>query len=264
MILAGVGSGLTAKAAAQGGADVLAVYNTAAYRIRGLPTALAFLPYDNANELTIQVAPEVMANAGHIPVLFGFGAHDPRTPPFRLLDRAQELGASGVTNEPFLGIYGSELRSQLEAAGLGFPREVALIRAAVDRDMLTLGWVFSATEATQMAEAGAQMIGVVLGVTAGGAAGGAPAKSLDDAIAEFVPVMTAAKSVNERIIVLGHGGPLNDPDSVGAFILATGADGYATGSTGERLPVEVGVADAIRRFKRLSLAGKSISGGLHV
>src|SRR6516225_9544590 len=78
VIVAGVGSGLTARGAASGGADVIAVYNTAVYRVRGVPTALAFLPYDDANTLTLAAAPEVIAAAGQVPVLLGFGAHDPR------------------------------------------------------------------------------------------------------------------------------------------------------------------------------------------
>ena len=55
IIAAGVGSGLTAKGAVMGGADLLAVYNTAVYRIQGLPTALAFLPYDDANEFPVHL-----------------------------------------------------------------------------------------------------------------------------------------------------------------------------------------------------------------
>ena len=249
VILAGVGSGLTARAAAKGGADVLAVYNTAIYRIRGVPTSLAFLPYDNANELTLMVAPEIVANAGDVPVLVGFGAHDPRTSPNQLLDQAQALGAAGVTNEPFIGRYGEELRSQMEASGVGFSRELALIRGAVEREMLALGWVFSPAEAEQMADIGVQILGVVLGVTSGGLAGGASTTSMDEAVMRFMPIMDAAKSIREDTIVLGHGGPLNDPGSVALFTRATGADGYATGSTGERIPVEIGVAEIIQRFK---------------
>jgi predicted TIM-barrel enzyme len=251
VILAGVGSGLTARAAAKGGADLLAVYNTAIYRIRGVPTALAFLPYDNANELTLRVAPEVRANAGDVPVLVGFGAHDPRTAHSQLLDQAQALGAVGVTNEPFVGIYGQELRAQIEASGLGFSRELDLIKSAVDRGMLAMGWVFSSSEAQQMVAVGVHVLGVVLGVTSGGSAGGAVTTSMEEAQSSFATIMDAAKSVRPDVLVLGHGGPLNDPDSVGLFVRATGADGYATGSTGERMPVEIAVAESIRRFKNV-------------
>ena len=39
--------------------------------------------------------------------------------------------------------------------------------------------------------------------------------------------------------------------SVAAVIERTGADGYVTGSTGERIPVEKSVAQTIRSFKML-------------
>ena len=98
IIMAGVGSGLTAKGAREGGADLLATYNTAVYRIEGLSTALAFLPYDNCNELAFRVLPQVLAAAGDIPVMLGLGAHDPREDLQRLVYRAKEMGAAGITN----------------------------------------------------------------------------------------------------------------------------------------------------------------------
>jgi predicted TIM-barrel enzyme len=254
VIVSGVGSGLTAKAACSGGADLLAVYNVAVYRIRGLPTALAFLPYDNANELTMAAAPEVLANSGDLPVIFGFGAHDPRNHPDALVQRAFTAGAAGVTNEPFLGLYGDELRLQLETAGLGFLREVALLKACVERGGLALSWVFSVEQAQAMAQAGIQIIGVVSGVTSGGNAGGAATTSLSATIDLIRAVVQALKQDHKKTFVLGHGGPLNDPASVGVMLRETGADGYATGSTGERMPVEAGVAQAVRQFKSLSLS----------
>src|SRR5947209_13749850 len=99
LVVAGVGSGLTARGAVEGGADALAVYNTAVYRVQGLPTALAFLPYDNANALTLRTVPEVVAVAGDVPGLVGVGAHDPRVRVDSLLDSIAALGAPGVTNE---------------------------------------------------------------------------------------------------------------------------------------------------------------------
>jgi predicted TIM-barrel enzyme len=253
IIVAGVGSGLTAKAAVAGGADMLAVYSTAILRIRGVPTALAFLPYDNANELTMTAAPEVLANAGDVPVILGFGAHDPRVPIEQLLDQAEAVRAAGVTNEPFLGLYSQDLRAQLEAAQLGFSRELVLLKRAVERGIVALGWAFSAEEARSIAETGAQIIGAMVGVTAGGPAGGTAMAPLDEAVEVVEAIVKAAKAVRGEVIVLGHGGPLNNPESVATILRRTGADGYVTGSTGERIPVEVGVAEAIRQFKSIDI-----------
>ena len=250
-VVAGVGSGITAKGAAAGGADVLAVYNTAVYRILGLPTSLAFLPYDDCNALTLEAAPQVLAQAGNTPVLLGFGVHDPRRKIDELLDHAQRLGAAGVTAEPFIGIYSEDIKAQLEAAGLGFSREVAFIEAAVRQGMLALGWAFTGDEARQMATAGAQLVGAMVGVTAGGSAGGAAVTSKEETYDKISSMVRAAKSANPECLVLGHGGPLNDRESVAEAIDKTGMDGYVTGSTGERVPVEKAVAEAIRAFKSI-------------
>jgi predicted TIM-barrel enzyme len=191
----------------------------------------------------------VIAAAGQVPVLLGFGAHDPRRSLDRLLDNVESLGAAGVTNEPFLGMYSQDLQAQLESAGLGFSREVELVRRAVERGMLALAWAFTSEEATRMAETGAQFIGAMVGVTAGGAAGGAALTPMDVALKKVDAVARAVRGVRTDAIVLAHGGPFNDPSSVALALERTLAEGYVTGSTGERMPVERGVAQTIREFK---------------
>jgi predicted TIM-barrel enzyme len=165
LIIAGVGCGLTARGASEGGADLLAVYNTAIYRIRNLPSILAFLPGDDPNALTRATAAEVVANAGDRPVLLGFAVHNPQLSFDRLLDQTVVLGGAGITNEPFVGLYGSAFGRQLERAGCGFSGEVAFIEAAARRGMMTLGWACDPEEARRMSGAGADLIGLMLGIT---------------------------------------------------------------------------------------------------
>ncbi len=181
IVVAGVGSGLTAAGAVAGGADLLACYGTAAYRILGVPTALAFLPYDDANVLTLDLLPPVVGRAGAVPVIAGLGAHDPRRPLEWLVDAAAATGAAGITNEPFCGIYGQALRDELESAGYGFGREVALLEVAARRGLLTLGWAFDAAEARRLADAGVDIIGAMAGITgrpAGGESEAGPGRSI--------------------------------------------------------------------------------------
>jgi uncharacterized protein (UPF0261 family) len=125
LLAVGVGSGLTAAGAVAGGADLLACYSTACYRVMGLSSTLAFLPYDDANELVTSVLPEVLNAAGTVPVVAGVGVHDPRVNVQRRIDELAAQGVAGVTNEPFVGIYEGDLRDQLEAAGLGYERNLS-------------------------------------------------------------------------------------------------------------------------------------------
>jgi predicted TIM-barrel enzyme len=249
IVVAGVGSGLTASAAVAGGADLIATYGTAVYRILGVPTALAFLPYDDANRLTFGLLPEIVARSGATPVVAGLGAHDPRRSIEWLVGEAIAGGAAGVTNEPFAGIYGPALQAELEAAGYGFGREVALLEEAGRRGLVTLGWAFDAAETRRMCDAGVDVIGAMAGITTG--RGGDDAAAVD----RLGAMVDAARSARPESIVVLHGGPLGDPNAVAAALGRTGADGYATGSSAERTPVFAAVRDTVAAFRAVPPRG---------
>lgn len=252
IIVAGVGSGVTAKAASKGGADLIATYNTAVYRIQGIPTAMAFLPYDDCNSLTLKVAPEVIVNAGDTPVLLGLGAHDPRRDLEGLVEQAVQLGAIGITNEPFIGMYEGDIKNQIEATGFGFKREKELIEISSRKGLLTLGYAFTPKEAVEMVNAGADLIGAMVGgVTSGGVAGGAETISIDGAIESINEIVNAINKSGRNVPVLVHGGPLNDQEAVSKALNKTGAAGYITGSTGERIPIEDSVKNTIKGYKSI-------------
>jgi predicted TIM-barrel enzyme len=246
IVVAGVGSGLTAAGAVAGGADLLACYGTAAYRILGVPTALAFLPYDDTNRLTLDLLPPVVGRAGGVPVIAGLGAHDPRRPLEQLIAAATEVGATGITNEPFSAIYGPALRRELDAAGYGFAREVELLEIAGRCGLLTLGWAFDGAEVRALVTAGVDVVGAMAGIT-----GGAAGERVGAAVKRLGVMVRAARRLNPETIVLVHGGPLADPASVQAALRETGADGYATGSSAERTPVIAAVRDSVAAFRKL-------------
>jgi predicted TIM-barrel enzyme len=227
-----------------GGADLLACYGTAAYRILGVPTALAFLPYDDANELTLDLLPTVVGQARGVPVIAGLGAHDPRRPIASLVEAAVGAGALGVTNEPFSAIYGPALRAELDEAGVGFLREVELLVEARRRGLLTLGWAFDAAEASALVEAGVDVLGAMAGITGGRG-------EVAEALSRLRAIVDEARRMGRGTIVLLHGGPLVDPPSVELALRATGADGYVTGSSAERGPVAAAVRDAVAAFRQL-------------
>lgn len=251
IIGAGVGCGLTARAAVLGGVDFLAVYSTAIYRVRGLPSALSLLPYDNANEITFSTATEVLANADKVPVLFGLGAHDPRTTPKLLVDKAVSMGASGVINEPFIGIYNNSLINQLNNGKYGFSREIEMLDYAANKGLLTLGWVFNSHEAEVMVNAGVGIIGAIVGPTHTGLVREEETDVLKNEIDTIRNIVNTVRSLSKEIIILGHGGSLNNPRTVAEVLSQTHMDGYFTGSTGETMPVEKSIAATIREYKNM-------------
>lgn len=257
LLMFGAGIGLTAKCAELGGADLIAVYSTAIYRMMGQHTLMAFLPYSNANEHVAKMAGEILPAVKETPCIVGVGAHDPRLNQEMFLDEMMALGFSGVTNEPFAGIYGPEFAAQLESAGLGFSREAEMIALAHSKGIFTYGWAFTPQEARKMAEAGADVVGALVGVTAGGLSGSKDSLTLEKATTAVQAMYLAAREVNPDVIIFTHGGPFKDPETAEYSILHSGAVGYAAGSSGERLPTENAIIEVTKSYKRMKLGLKS-------
>lgn len=253
LLMFGAGIGLTAKCAELGGADLIAVYSTAIYRMKGQHTLMAFLPYSNANEHVATMAKEILPAVRETPCIVGIGAHDPSLDMDSFLDRMLNLGFSGVTNEPFAGIYGPAFAAQLEEAGLGFSREVELIAVAHKKDIFTFGWAFNPEEARRMAEAGADVVGALVGVTAGGLSGSAASQTLEAATEMVRAICKAAREINPEVMIFTHGGPFKDPASAQYSIVNSDAVGYAAGSSGERIPTEKAVIEVTRSYKEMLL-----------
>jgi predicted TIM-barrel enzyme len=249
LLMFGAGTGLTAKCAELGETDLIAVYSTAHYRMIAQPSLLAWLPYENANDLVVEMARNVLPAVKKTPCIAGIGAHDPRLNLNAFIDQLLEMGFSGFTNEPFVGIYGQDFASQLEAAGLGFSREVELIRTCHERDLFTFGWAFTPDEGRAMANAGADVVGAIVGVTAGGLTGASKTQTLENAAEQIENIYRAAKEVNPEIIVFTHGGPLKDVETAEYSLIHTSAVGYASGSSGERIPTEQAVTEITRQYK---------------
>lgn len=244
----GCGNGVSALSGERGGADLLAVYSTAILRMRGLPSMIFTLPYYDSNAITLEAARQIVPLIDHTPVIAGLGAHDPSVSLEALLDEAQRAGCCGVMNEPFASIYGPAFAARLERSGLGFSRELELIRRAHARGMFTLGWAAVPEEASAMAEAGADTIGAIILDDGPEFQGKSKAEQLDVAIEKVQQICEAAHAVNPDALVLTHGNPFYDVPTAKASVQRTDAAGYAAGSSGERAPAERAVTAIVEAF----------------
>src|SRR5687768_18469117 len=137
IIGAGAGTGLSAKCAEAGGADLIIVYNSGRYRMAGRGSLAGLLPYGDANAIVVEMAGEVLPIVRETPVLAGVCGTDP----FRLmpvfLRQLLELGFSGVQNFPTVGLIDGVFRANLEATGMGYDKEIAMIGLAHELDLFT-------------------------------------------------------------------------------------------------------------------------------
>jgi predicted TIM-barrel enzyme len=254
IIGAGAGTGLSAKCAEAGGADLIIIYNSGRFRMGGRGSLAGLLPYGDANAIVVDMAREVLPVVRETPVLAGVCGTDP----FRLmpvfLQEIRQIGFSGVQNFPTVGLIDGTFRANLEETGMGFGHEVDMIRAAHEQDQLTAPYVFDPEQATAMAQAGADVLVPHMGLTTGGAIGAETAKTLDDCVGMIQAMHDAAKRVNPEILVLCHGGPIAEPDDA-AYVLerTEGVAGFFGASSMERLPTEVAMTENMRRFKALAV-----------
>ena len=98
------------------------------------------------------------------------------------------------------------------------------------------------------------VIGAIIGVTAGGLTGSRYVVNLEEAVTEVQKICDAAKTVNPNIIILTHGGPFKDVETAQYSINHASAAGYASGSSGERIPTEEAVIDLTRAYKKMSVS----------
>ena len=178
----GAGAGISAKSAEAGGADLIIIYNSGRYRMAGRGSLAGLMPYGDANGIVVEMAAEVLPVVTNTPVLAGVCGTDP----FRLmplfLKQLKEMGFSGIQNFPTVGLIDGTFRRDLEATGMGYDKEVEVIRQAHLLDMFTAPYVFDERQAVTMAEAGADMLVAHVGLTASGTIGAGAAMTLDEAI----------------------------------------------------------------------------------
>ncbi|HSM91088.1 MAG TPA: phosphoenolpyruvate hydrolase family protein [Desulfobacterales bacterium] len=251
----GAGTGISAKCAEAGGADLIIIYNSGRYRMAGRGSLAGLMPYGDANGIVVEMASEVLPVVKNIPVLAGVCGTDP----FRLmpvfLKLLKEIGFSGVQNFPTVGLIDGNFRANLEGTGMGYDKEVAMIAAANKLDLFTSPYVFDEDQARAMEKAGADQLVAHVGLTTSGSIGAAVALSLDEAIGLVMRIAAAGKKVRKDILVICHGGPFDEPDSVGkALKKMPGIIGFFGASSIERLPTERGITGQVKDFKKMKLA----------
>ena len=252
IIGAGAGTGLSAKCAEAGGADLIVIYNSGRYRMAGRGSLAGLMPFGDANAIVVEMAAEVLPVARKTPVLAGVCGTDP----FRLmdvfLDELRRIGFSGIQNFPTVGLMDGTYRVGLEETGMGYGLEVDLVRVAREKDLLTSPYVFDPQQATDMAKAGADVLVPHMGLTTGGAIGASTARTLDECIPLIQELHDAARRVNPEILVLCHGGPIAEPDDAAYVIQRTeGIVGFYGASSMERLPTETAMTANMKRFKEI-------------
>ncbi|MXX24481.1 MAG: phosphoenolpyruvate hydrolase family protein [Caldilineaceae bacterium SB0668_bin_21] len=250
----GAGTGISAKFAEAGGADLIIIYNSGRFRMAGRGSLSGMMPYGDANGIVVEMAAEVLPVVQDTAVLAGVCGTDPFRLKHVFLKQLKEIGFSGIQNFPTVGLLDGTFRENLEGTGMGYDKEVEAIAIAHQLDMFTAPYVFTPEEATAMAEAGADLLVAHVGLTTAGTIGAAVAYTLEEAVDKVQEMAAAGRAVNPDQIVICHGGPFDEPENVGtALQMMPGIAGFFGASSIERLPTERAIRGQVEAFKGMAL-----------
>ena len=253
VIAAGSSAGIIAKCAELGGADLIMVYSSGLSRIKGFQTTLV----ERSNEVSLGMFQEINDVVQDTPIIGGIDACEllvggdiPE-----VVRKFVDTGFSGVINFPTFGFFDEEnYRRDREEKGIGFSREIELIRVAHDMDIFTMAYVFFPADARAMAEAGVDCMVPHTGGTAGGLVGfDSLASPLEEATASVQKIIEATREVDPGIICLAHGGTIATPEDTKLLYERTDARGFVGASSIERIPVEQAVMGIVEQFKSIPM-----------
>ena len=248
----GAGTGISAKFEEAGGIDLIIIYNSGRFRMAGRGSLAGLMPFGDANQIVMEMAGEVLTVVRDTPVLAGVCASDPFRQMDKFLDQVKAEGFAGIQNFPTVGLIDGSFRANLEETGMGYDREVELVKLAREKDLLTTPYAFTPEEAERMTEVGADVIVAHMGLTTKGSIGAETALSLEQSVQRVQAIADAARRVQEDVIVLCHGGPIAMPEDA-QFVLSgtTNVHGFYGASSMERLPVETALTEQVRAFKQI-------------
>lgn len=254
IIAAGAGTGISAKFIEKGGADLIIIYNSGRFRMAGHGSTAGLMAYGDANAIAMEIGEfEVLPVVEEIPVICGVHGSDPRRRMWHHLLKVKEMGFSGINNFPTHCIVDGHFRRVLEETGMGFDKEIEMVRLASKMELFSIVYVATPEEAQQMAEAGADAIIAHVGTTVGGSVGVTGAScSMAEAVERTQQIIDAGKAINPAIFFLTHGGPINTPDDVRQVLEQTNVQGFVGASSLERMGIEESLTELTRTFKALS------------
>lgn len=253
------GTGISAKFAEVGGADMITTHILARFRMAGLSSMAGYLSIADANAVTLELGKrDIIPVIKNTPVMAGLLGADPTRNMDTFLDEIIAAGFSGILNCPTLALIDGNFRKTLEETGVTYDKEVEMMAIAHRKGLYTKAFCTTPEETQKMLEAECDNIIAHGGNTSGGSIGSKSVTSLDGMVNLIQNIIDTVKKKKPDVIVTCHGGATETAQDV-KYLLekVKGLDGYVGGSTAERIPVEKSITEAVRGFKNIQLPEKT-------
>ena len=257
IMISSAGSGLVAKLLEKEGADCINTFSGARLRANGMGTMSMMWPILDSNRQTLDYTREdiMPALSGQAFVCACLNANDPLKDMRMVIEECKAMGVNSVSNiGPSISYvdHDSEIYKVMTSAGVTFQNEIDFLKLARELDMVTIGLAFTLEDSIAMCEGAKPHIFCYhAGTTKGGLKGYDSGLSIEQTAAQTEEAYAEVRKVHPDVILVAHGAAMENPADAKFMLDNTTGNGFWTGSSTERLPIERAVTQAAREFASL-------------
>lgn len=257
VFIASAGSGLVAQLLERAGVDCVNTFAGARLRANGMGTMSMLWPILDSNKQTLDYTREdiLPAMKGDAFVCACINANDPLKDMRMVLDQLAAMGVCSVSNiGPSVSYVDkdSEVRRVLTKSGVTFQHEIDMLKLARTMGFVTIGLAFDEQESLQLVdEARPDLFCFHAGTTKGGLRGYDSGETIEQTAARIEKVHAQLRRIDPGVLLIAHGAAMETPEEAQYVLDHTTVDGFWTGSSTERIPIERAVLAEAQRFASL-------------
>ena len=257
VFIASAGSGLVAKLLEQAGVDCVNTFSGARLRANGMGTMSMLWPILDSNKQTLQYTAEdiLPAMTGKAFVCACINANDPLKDMRVVLEQLKGMGVMSVSNiGPSISYVDkdSNIYKVLTSAGITLDNEIAMLKLAREMDMVTVGLAFDDEDSRRLVgEAQPDIFCFHAGTTKGGLKGYDSGETIEQTAERTEQANQQLRALKRDVILVAHGAAMETPEDAQYMLDHTTCDGFWTGSSTERIPIEKAVSATARTFAAL-------------
>jgi predicted TIM-barrel enzyme len=257
IFIASAGCGLVAQLLERAGVDCVNTFSGARLRANGMGTMSMLWPILDSNKQTLDYTREdiLPAMAGKAFVCACINANDPLKDMRMVLEQLLAMGVCSVSNiGPSISYVDkdSEIYRVLTKAGITFQHEIEMLKLAKQMGLVTIGLAFDEADSLQMVEqARPDLFCFHAGTTKGGLRGYDSGETIAETAARSNTVNQKLRAIDPEVLLIAHGAAMETPEDAQFMLHHCTLDGFWTGSSTERLPIERAVSAEAQRFAAL-------------
>jgi predicted TIM-barrel enzyme len=257
VFIASAGSGLVAQLLERAGADCINTFSGARLRANGMGTMSMLWPILDSNAQTLAYTEQDILPAikGEAFVCACLNANDPLKDMRSVLERLKAMGVYSASNiGPSISYVDkdSNLFRVLTSAGITLQHEIDLLKLTRELDMVSIGLAFDEEDSLRVVGEGQPDIFCFhAGTTKGGLKGYDSGETIEHTAERTEAVNQKLRALKPDLILVAHGAAMETPEDAQFMLNHTSCDGFWTGSSTERIPIERAVSSEARKFAAL-------------